>query len=279
MHEPRSIHCGRRCERCRWRLLGGTGIAGLFGAALLALLAPREQEVAAPDLEMLLTGAPPTESEDPGASTRPVPRRVDRHDRFRAILKQGRIDLLFFGDSIAEYWKDHPDVWWRYFGPMSPACFATGGDRTQHLLWRIQNGEVEGIRPKVIVVLIGTNNLAHDSADDVVAGVTAVVRTLRELVPQSKVLLLGLFPRQPQPDAWRRRIQEINARLARLDDGHRLRFLDLDREFLEPDGSISPAMMYDYVHLTRKGFETWARAIRPVIVHMMGATFTSQPAE
>src|SRR5262249_32301417 len=140
------------------------------------------------------------------------------HRRFLDRAKQGNVDLLFLGDSITQGWNDN-EIWKRHYGPRHAANFGIGGDQTQPGLWRIQNGEVEGIRHKVVVLMIGTNNSRSNSADDIVAGIMAIVKELRSRLPQSKVLLLGVFPRSQKPDATRKKLEEVNRQVSRLGDG------------------------------------------------------------
>jgi len=186
------------------------------------------------------------------------------HQRFLDRAKQGNVDLLFLGDSITQGWNDN-EVWKRYYGPRHAANFGIGGDQTQHVLWRIQNGELEGIHPKVVVLMIGTNNAGGNTADEIATGVAAIVKELRSRLPAAKVLLLGVFPRSPKPDATRKKLEEVNRQISKLDDGKHVTFLDIRKFFLNPDESISPAIMPDYLHLTAKGYRLWAEAMEPTL--------------
>jgi lysophospholipase L1-like esterase len=201
----------------------------------------------------------------------PVPREdkwwQDLHHRFLDRAKQGKVDLLFLGDSITQGWNDN-EVWKRFYGPRHAANFGIGGDATQHVLWRIRNGELEGIRPKIVVLMIGTNNASYCSADEIAKGVTAIVEELRKRLPDTKILLLGVFPRSQKPDATRQKLQAVNVQIARLDDGSRVKFLDIGRSFLNDDGSISPEIMPDYLHLSPRGYRIWADAIEPTLWSM-----------
>ena len=120
------------------------------------------------------------------------------HEQFLDQARKGNIDLLFLGDSITQGWHNN-EVWKRFYGPRHAANFGIGGDRTQHVLWRIENGEIDGIHPRVAVLMIGTNNAGSNSADEIAAGVTAIVQELRKRLPETKVLLLGVFPAAPSP--------------------------------------------------------------------------------
>jgi len=201
----------------------------------------------------------------------PKPREggwINLHRQFVARAKQGKVDLLFLGDSITQGWHEN-QVWKRFYGPRQAANFGIGGDRTQHVLWRIQNGELEGIEPKVVVLMIGTNNASSASDDEIVQGVTAIVEELRKRLPKAKVLLLGVFPRGEKPNAIREKLETVNARIARLDDGSHVKFLDIGKAFLNPDGTLSREIMPDYLHLSRKGYRIWADAMEPTLWSML----------
>jgi lysophospholipase L1-like esterase len=193
---------------------------------------------------------------------------MEMHKSFLAQTKKGNIDLLFLGDSITQGWNENT-VWQRYYGPRHAANFGIGGDRTQHVLWRIQNGELDGILPRVAVLMIGTNNLHDDTPDEIAQGIKTIVAELRNRLPKTQVLLLGVFPRSPKPDAFRERIKTINEKIARLDDGSHVRYLNISKGFLNADGTISPAIMPDYLHLSTKGYRIWADAMEPTLWSML----------
>jgi lysophospholipase L1-like esterase len=205
------------------------------------------------------------------ATVVPQPREgawMEVHKSFLAQTKKGPIDLLFLGDSITQGWNENT-VWQRYYGPRHAANFGIGGDRTQHVLWRIQNGELDGIEPKVTVLMIGTNNLSDDTPDEIAQGIKTIVAELRNRLPKTQVLLLGVFPRSPKPDAAREQIKTINEKIARLDDGSHVRYLDIGKAFLNADGTISPEVMPDYLHLSTKGYRIWAEAMEPTLWSML----------
>lgn len=193
---------------------------------------------------------------------------MEMHKSFLVQTKKGNIDLLFLGDSITQGWNENT-VWQRYYGPRQAANFGIGGDRTQHVLWRIQNGELGGIEPRVTVLMIGTNNVHDDTPDEIADGIKAIVAELRSRLPKTQVLLLGVFPRSPKPDAVRDRIKTINEKIARLDDGSHVRYLDIGKAFLNADGTISREVMPDYLHLSIKGYRTWANAMEPTLWSML----------
>jgi lysophospholipase L1-like esterase len=205
------------------------------------------------------------------ATVTPAPRDgswLELHKSFLVQAKKGHVDLLFLGDSITQGWNENT-VWQRFYGPRHAANFGIGGDRTQHVLWRIQNGELEGISPKVTVLMIGTNNLFDDTPDEIAQGIKTIVTEIRSRLPKTKVLLLGVFPRSPKPDVARERIQSINEKIARLDDGSQVHYLDIGKSFLTPDSSISAEIMPDSLHLSIKGYRIWAEAMEPTLWKML----------
>ena len=188
-----------------------------------------------------------------------------RHAKFLERTKQGGVDLLFVGDSITEGWGNNA-VWQKEYAPLKAANFGIGGDTTQNVIWRLANGEGDGLMPKAVVLMIGTNNfgLNGDQPADVVRGVTAVVAALTQKFPKAHVLLLGIFPRDANPKAdIRTRIATVNAAIAKLDDGKHVHYLDIGPKFLGADGSLSKDIMPDFLHLSEAGYRIWADAIKP----------------
>ena len=182
------------------------------------------------------------------------------------------MDLLFLGDSITEGWGNNA-VWQKNYGPLNAANFGIGGDTTENVLWRILNGEIDGVSPKVAVLMIGTNNfgLEGHQPPDVAKGITTIVQTLRKKLPATKILLLGIFPRDEKPNTdARKKIQKVNEQIAGLDDKKNVRFLDIGAKFTNADGSISKEIMPDFLHLSEKGYQIWADAIDPLLKQLMG---------
>jgi lysophospholipase L1-like esterase len=202
----------------------------------------------------------------------PQPGFVKRHEGFVDVAKKGGVDVLFLGDSITDGWRGAgKDVWAKQIEPLKAANFGIGGDRTQHVLWRIVNGELEGIKPKVAVVMIGTNNSGSDPAADITEGVTEIVKTIHKKSPDTKVLLLAVFPRGKElPNAQNDKLIEVNKALAKLDDGKLVRFLDIGPKFLGADKQLPKDIMPDYLHLSPKGYEIWAEAMLPTLNDMLG---------
>lgn len=204
---------------------------------------------------------------------------LKRHERFlkdkEALLKKGPIELVFIGDSITDLWRSRgKDVFEKNYAKFNTYNIGISGDRTQHVLWRIDNGELDGLtpNPKVAQIMIGTNNLKpNPSNKEIAAGVTKIVREVHEKLPQTKILLLAIFPRGEKPtDPLRARIKSINETLAKLDDGGKtVKFLDIGDKFLEPDGTLPKSVMPDSLHPNEKGYEIWADATRPALEEMM----------
>ena len=196
---------------------------------------------------------------------------IASHEKFVSIAKEGKAQLVFLGDSITAGWGGKKDIWEKAFGAYTPANFGIGGDRTQHVLWRIQNGELDGIKPKAAVLMIGTNNSGTDSAEGIAKGVTAIVETIRSKQPQAKILLLAVFPRgeKASPNPGRDKLKQVNAIIAKLDDGKNVFFLDIGDKFLQPDGSLTKEIMPDFLHLSAAGYQIWADAISPKLAELM----------
>lgn len=208
------------------------------------------------------------------STTEPRPREggwKQMHESFLARAKaKPKIDLLFLGDSITQGWSGARGIWDRHYGPRNAANFGIGGDRTQHVLWRIENGEVDAIQPKVVVLMIGTNNVGHNPPDQIANGIEAIVKKLHEKLPETKVLLLGVFPRDQRPtDTNREQVNAVNDKIARLDNGKTVKYLDISKSFMNEDGTVSPDIMPDFVHLTRKGYRLWADAMEPTLWSML----------
>ena len=210
-------------------------------------------------------------------------RFFELHEAFLARAKSGPIGVLFLGDSITEGWGKAPHIWEHYFGKYQPANFGIGGDQTQHVIWRIENGELEGINPKVVVLMIGTNNTGAHSGDQIADAVKKIVGLIRTKLPQTKVMLLAIFPRDARrnadglfseaaiADGGKRvaAIDRANALLAKLDDGANVRFLNINPVFLGRDGRIPWTVMPDQLHPTAAGYQLWAEAIEKPLAEAM----------
>lgn len=229
-------------------------------------------------LVVSLRGQPPK----PAAAT-PV-QRLDRnsqlgHQDLLIKARHGGIDLYFLGDSITRRWgaTDYPEFlahWRQNFYGWNAADFGWGGDTTSNILWRIENGELDGVNPKVIVLLAGTNNIGRTPPDDaqiadVAAGIKTIIDVCRQKAPQAKIVLNAIFPRNDNP-AVVPGIQRINARIARLADGDSIRFVDISHQLADPEGQLHPGLTVDRLHLSLKGYDIWAAALRPILTDLLG---------
>ncbi len=185
-------------------------------------------------------------------------------------------DIIFVGDSITQGWEGAGDaVWDNAFKKYGALNLGIGGDRTEHVLWRLEHGHLDGIEPQLAVVMIGTNNFGdgQDSIDEVYEGVVAVVNKLTEEISGVHVLLLDIFPRGESFNKMRGDILQVNQALqATYSDVKNVTFLPIGDRFLEHDGTISKKIMPDFLHLSSKGYQQWADAITPTISTLLGPT-------
>ena len=202
----------------------------------------------------------------------------ERHEGFLQEARRGGIECLLMGDSITDWWaRAGADVYAANFAPLRCANFGIAGDRTQGVLWRMNNGELEGYSPKLMMLMIGTNNLTSrtgnaNTPEQIAMGIATIVAKFRTTFPEAKVLLLGVFPRGAEPGSqYREPIRRINTLIANLDDGEMVRYMDIGDRFLERDGSISVEIMADGLHPTARGYQIWADAVMPTFREMMGA--------
>ncbi|MFB9241810.1 1,4-beta-D-glucan glucohydrolase [Massilia antarctica] len=181
--------------------------------------------------------------------------------------------IVFIGDSITEGWeKSGAPVWQRYYGKHNALGLGFGGDHTENVLWRLQHGALDGLDPKVVVLMAGTNNTGdrHENPVTTAAGVRRNIEEVRQRLPNASILLLAIFPRDAKPDSELRRINdEVNKILAGFDDGKRIHFLDINQTFLAADGTLSREVMPDLLHLNEQSYEAWARAMEPTLQRLM----------
>ena len=230
---------------------------------------------------------------------------TNKHEKINARAKEGDVDLLFLGDSITEGWAGSGrKVWEKYYGNRKAMNAGVGGDRTQHVLWRMDNGNIDGIHPKLAVIMIGTNNSNgnDNTAEEIADGIKAIVKEVREKLPETKILLLGIFPRGATTDEQLEKIvtkngqkeidpsdlpgkiagakeysmkqRQKNAEASRLAsqmaDNKMIFYMDIGDKFLTPDGVLTQEIMPDYLHPNAKGYEIWAEAIEPKVVELLG---------
>jgi len=218
----------------------------------------------------------------------PKPREggwVKRHESFNEVSKKGEAQLVFLGDSITQGWeKNGKDVWAKTWEPLKAANFGIGGDRTEHVIWRLQNGNFDGLKPNLVVLMIGTNNTGHQgrpaaehggavyasSAEQTAEGVKMILDILGKKLSETKVLLLGIFPRgATKDDAMRKQNVATNNLISGFADGKRIYYMDIGNTFLQPDGTLPKEIMPDLLHLNAKGYEMWAGAIEGKVKELM----------
>lgn len=247
-------------------------LAALLPAAMLASAChstPAESTTAAPQPFRLATAPYPRMQDG-----QPIAWTMERHKGFNAVARKGGVEVVFIGDSITQGWEGAGKAAWeRDIAPFKAANFGTSGDRTENVLWRLQNGNLDGaLDPKLFVVMIGSNNTGHrmDPPQDIADGVAAILHELRTRKPRAKVLLLAIFPRGEKPeDKMRANNTAANLLLAKMADGGQVRFLDLGPKLLEADGTLSKTVMPDLLHPAAAGYDRWAAAVKPEIEAML----------
>jgi len=231
-------------------------------------------------LAVLLASLIASYSQTPNHSAvQPVPRPdqwwKERHESFnkRAAEVGEKAQLIFIGDSITQGWEgEGKEVWARYYTHRNAVNLGIGGDRTQHVLWRLDNGNLDGLKPKAAVIMIGTNNSNGDdnTPGQIVDGVTAIVKRLRAKLPDTRILLLAIFPRNENYSLQRGKLAMINQVLHRLADDQNIFWVDFGHQFLNDDGTMPHELMPDYLHLSPKGYAIWAEAIEDKLSSILG---------
>lgn len=245
---------------------------------LLSLLIPLAMAAAAAQADR-----PPVEAAD-----RPLPRAdansLKAHEELMAKRSQGRIDVYFLGDSITRRWgasdAQYADLlanWNSNFKGWNAADFGWGADKTQNILWRLRQGELDGVNPKVIVLLAGTNNIGNVSphgdtesrAAETVRGVAAIVKELRRRAPHATIVLMGITPRNDNIEVMPI-VDAANRGIERIADGNRIRYLNINRQLADAHGVLHPGMTKDGLHPTASGYQVWADALTPLLRKLLG---------
>jgi N-acetylglucosamine-6-sulfatase len=195
-----------------------------------------------------------------------------RHEAKVAEARKGGHDLVFIGDSITHSWENSgKKVWNEFYGKRHALNLGFSGDRTEHVLWRLMNHELENVSPKAYVVMIGTNNTGHrqEAPEETAAGIRLIVDLLRDRTPDAKILLLGVFPRGAKPTDKLRKINDsINEIIKTYDDGKHVKYLDINEMFLTDDGTLPKEIMPDLLHPKEQGYRLWAQSIEPELKRM-----------
>ena len=213
---------------------------------------------------------PATRSDEPGWQK--------RNQVANQLAAAGDVELAFIGDSITQGWEDDGrSVWQQFYAQRKPINLGFGGDRTEHVIWRLTHGQLANIRPKVAVVMIGTNNTGFErdrvtlrnTVPEIIEGVTATVQGLRTKLPTAKVLLLAVFPRGEKDSASRAQVAAVNEGIARLHDGAKVHYLDIGQKFLYPDGTLPTDFMPDLLHPNEVGYAIWAAALKAPLAELL----------
>lgn len=220
------------------------------------------------------------QAEEKSVALTPVPREgwwMERHEqKLKQKADMDQVDLVMIGDSITHGWEGRgKETWAKYYADRNALNLGYSGDRTEHVLWRLDNGEVDDIDPKLFTIMIGTNNIGHGSSTpaQTVEGVDAIIAKLRDKFPKAKVLLLAVFPRDADENGAKRKlVNEINAGLEKLEviDGETVVYLDINEVFLEDDGVLPKSIMPDLLHPHEEGYKLWAAAVEPTLAKMFG---------
>jgi len=201
----------------------------------------------------------------------PVMRTDEHHQQKHAqILQMGRdrqIDVVFLGDSLTRRWEDNPHLWEQYFAEFNPANFGVGADCLENILWRVLNGEVDGINPKLFLVLAGTNNLCKNTEEEIVDGILQIVKVIRSKCPRSKVVVFGLLPREQDENGREciSRIRKINGKLEQQAELNEYAYEYFGDALLTNEGEIDKSIMPDGLHLNEEGYKIAGLIIREII--------------
>jgi lysophospholipase L1-like esterase len=263
--------------RLRWVWCSAV-LGVLLGASLMARAEP---------------DPPPILNHATAASARVGPNTewwTKRHEAMNARVAQGAakgdIGVLFIGDSITQGWEGRgAQTWKEWYEKRGAVNLGIGGDRTQHVLWRLRNGNLAGLAtpakgqaPKLAVIMIGTNNAIDTPPNHTAEGIRLIVDEVRAGVPGIKVLLLAIFPREEKPGKLRETNNDVNKIIAGYADGKDVFFLDLAPALMEADGRISAEVMPDFLHLSELGYEKWAEAMEPKVKELLGEGAATKPA-
>lgn len=222
-------------------------------------------------------------AQGPVAADQPVP-RSDRnsqlaHEQLLQKARHGGIDIYFVGDSITRRWgaTDYPDFlanWNRNFHGWNAADFGWGGDTTQNILWRLENGELDGVNPRIIVILAGTNNVGRKPGGDaevadITRGIKALIDLCRAKAPAATIVLTAIFPRNDGGDVGPT-IDRINANIAKFADGKTIRFINVNSRLADSHGTLLEGMTVDKLHPALPGYQIWADALKPIFTEVLG---------
>ena len=213
----------------------------------------------------------------------PVPRSdseswMQRHQAMNDRVAQGNVDVIFIGDSITQGWEGGGKATWdEYYGDRNAVNLGISGDRTENVLWRLQNGNLANIKPKLAVLMIGTNNASDNSAEQIADGIITIVQHLHKTVPEMKILLLAIFPREEKPGAVRAKLDRASAIASQVADGKTIHYIDIGPWYYEADGTLPARLMPDFLHPNEAGYKYWARFIEPKVAELLGTVNNTTP--
>jgi lysophospholipase L1-like esterase len=196
-----------------------------------------------------------------------------RYETANVRLKEGNVDLLYIGDSITQGFEGSGrQVWNKYYAPRNAVNMGISGDRTQNALWRLDNSDFNNVKPKLAIVMIGTNNSngRDNTSEEIADGIIAICQRLRTKLPQTKILLLAIFPRGSGPSSQREKNAKASELASQTADGKMIYYLDINKKFLTDEGLLAREIMPDFLHPNAKGYEIWADAIEPKVAKLMG---------
>lgn len=191
----------------------------------------------------------------------------------RAAEAGNKCELIFIGDSITQGWEGAgKQVWADHYAKYNAVNLGIGGDRTQHVLWRLDHGNLEGLSPKAAVVMIGTNNSngEDNTVEQIAEGVRAIVQKLREKLPNTKVLLVAIFPRGENPNPQPGKVLQVNQIIRKMADRESVIWVDFGDKLINDQGQIPHDLMHDYLHVTEKGYQIWADSIERPLNRALG---------
>jgi lysophospholipase L1-like esterase len=202
---------------------------------------------------------------------RDKPAWLARHESMNERIKAGHVNVIWIGDSIVQRWEGPgKPIWDKYYAHRDAVNLGISGDNTEHVLWRLDHGNIEGISPKLAIVMIGQNNGGANTAEEIAEGVSAIVTKLRQKLPDAKILLLGIFFRGEKPNDEQIKLAKTNDIISKLDDGQHIFYMNINTIFLRPDGTIPTSLMPDCEHPNKEGCRVWAEAIEPKVAELLG---------
>lgn len=242
-------------------------------AALILLCSVRS---ACPQVQSAPATAPAVTTRQANVAATPIRRTdsfwVTRNEVINERARRGGAELVFFGDSITHRWEENgKDVWNKYYAGRGAMNAGIDGDATQTVLWRIQHGNLEGIHPKVVVLLIGSANSCdpRQSPQNIADAILEIVKVIRNRLPETRILLLSILPRWYTRTSEVERADATNQLVSRLADNRKVFYLDISRKLVNSEGSASLYVMPEYVHLTRNGYQVWAEAMEPTLARLL----------